>query len=95
LVGDGVEGGDRRWGGSGSHRWQWRHGVLQARVSEDDGKVVEELLHDDVVLTVSLAGAKMLCMGGSMARLSGRWNWSSSASWSGYSSGRNWNWIAR
>jgi hypothetical protein len=60
-------------------------------VSEDGGKVVEELLHDDVVLTVSLAGAKMLCMGGSTARPSGRWNWSSSALWSGYSSGRIWN----
>jgi hypothetical protein len=64
-------------------------------VLEGGGKVVEELLRDDVVLTVCLAGAKMLCMGGSTARLSGRRNWSSSALWSGYSSGRNWNWFAR
>jgi hypothetical protein len=26
LVGDGAEGGDRRWGSSGSHRRRWRHG---------------------------------------------------------------------
>jgi hypothetical protein len=40
-------------------------------VPEGGGEVVEELPRDDVVLTVCLAGAKKLCMGGSTARPSG------------------------
>jgi hypothetical protein len=42
-----------------------------ARVLEGGGEVVEELQRDDVVLTLCLAGAKRLCIGGSTARLSG------------------------
>jgi hypothetical protein len=40
-------------------------------VPEGGGKVVEKLPNDDVVLTVCLARAKKLCMGGSTARPSG------------------------
>jgi hypothetical protein len=52
LVGDGSEGGDRRWGGSGSYRRRWQRGVLQARMPEGGGEVVEELLQIGVVLLV-------------------------------------------
>jgi hypothetical protein len=38
---------------------------------EGGGEVVRELPRDDVVLTVCLAGAKRLCIGGSTARPSG------------------------
>jgi hypothetical protein len=38
---------------------------------EGGGEVVEELRRDDVVLTVCLARAKKLCMGGLTARPSG------------------------
>jgi hypothetical protein len=58
-------------------------------VSEDGGKVVEELLQVGVVLLVPLAGVERLCDGRVTARPSGRRNWSSSALWSDYSSGRN------
>jgi hypothetical protein len=40
-------------------------GVLRARVTEDGGEVVEELLHVGVVLLVPLTGMKRLCTGGS------------------------------
>jgi hypothetical protein len=63
---DGAEGGDRRRGGSGSYRRRWRHGVLQAGVPEDGGKVVEELLQVGVVLLVPLAEVGRLCVGGSI-----------------------------
>jgi hypothetical protein len=52
LVGDGSEGGDRRWGGSGSYQRRWRRGVLQAGIPEGGGEVVEELLQIGVVLLV-------------------------------------------
>jgi hypothetical protein len=71
LAGDGAEGGCRRWGGSGFHRRRWRHGVLLAGVSEGGREVVKEFPRDDVVLSVCLAGAKKLYMGGSTARPSG------------------------
>jgi hypothetical protein len=54
-------------------------------------EVVEELLQVGVVLLVPLAGVKRLYNGGATARPSGQQNWSSSASWSDYSSGRIWN----
>jgi hypothetical protein len=50
-------------------------------VPEGGGKVVEELPCDDVVLTVCLAGAKRLCIGGSTARPSGGGALSSLALW--------------
>jgi hypothetical protein len=54
---------------------------------EGGGGVVEELLRVGVVLLVLMAGVRGLCNGGATARLNGRWNSSSSASWSSYSSG--------
>jgi hypothetical protein len=95
LVGDGAEGGDQRWGGSGSHRQRWRRGVLSSEVLEGGGEVARELLQVGVVLLVPLVAVKRLYNSGATARLSGRRNWSSSALWSGYSSGRNLNWFAR
>jgi hypothetical protein len=65
LVGDGSEGGDRRWGGSGSYWRRWRCSILQAGMPEGDGEVVEELLQIGVVLLVPLAGVGRLCVGGS------------------------------
>jgi hypothetical protein len=65
LVGDRAEGGARRWGGLGPYRQRWRHGVLQARVSEGGGEVVEKLLHVGVVLLVPLVGVERPCTGGS------------------------------
>jgi hypothetical protein len=64
-AGDGAEGGDRRWGGSGSHRRRWRHGVLLAGLPEGGGEVARETLRVGVVLLVPLAGMKWLCIGGS------------------------------
>jgi hypothetical protein len=54
---------------------------------EGDGEVVEELLWVGVVLLVLVAKVRGLCNCGATARPNGRWNNSSSASWSGYSSG--------
>jgi hypothetical protein len=65
LVGDGSEGGDRRWGGSGSYHRRWRRGVLQAGMLKGGGKVVEELLQIGVVLLVPLARVRRLCFSGS------------------------------
>jgi hypothetical protein len=50
-------------------------------VPEGGGEVVEELPRDDVVLTVCLAGAKRLCIGGSTVRPSGGGALSSPVLW--------------
>jgi hypothetical protein len=65
LVGDRAEGGHRRWGGSGSYRWRWRCGVLQAGMLEGGGEVVEELLRVGVVLLMPLAEMERSWTGGS------------------------------
>jgi hypothetical protein len=77
------------------HRRRWRRGVLSSEVPKGGGEVARELLQVGVLLLVPLAGVKRLCNCGVAARPSVRRNWSLPAPWSGYSSGRNWNWFAR
>jgi hypothetical protein len=55
-------------------------------VPEGGGEVARELLHDDVVLMVCLAGAKRQWIDGTTARPSSGGSSSSPALWSGRSS---------
>jgi hypothetical protein len=65
LVGDRAEGGARWWGGSGSYRRRWRHGVLRAEAAEGGEGGAGSLQGDDMVLLVPLVGVKRPCTGGS------------------------------
>jgi hypothetical protein len=67
----GTEAAYRRRTGAGGGAPRGGVGVSVAGVREGGGEVARELLHDDVVLMVHLAGAKRRWINGATARPSG------------------------
>jgi hypothetical protein len=88
----GTEAAYRRRIGAGGGAPRGVVGVLVAGVPEGGGEVARELLRNDVVLMVHLAGAKRRWIDGATARPSGGASSRSSAQWSGRSGARERNW---
>jgi hypothetical protein len=82
----GAEAAYRRRTGAGGGAPRGGVGVPVAGVPEGGREVARELLRDDVVLLVCLAGAKRQWINGTMARPSGGGSSSSLVLWSGRSS---------
>jgi hypothetical protein len=88
----GTEAAYRRRTEAGSGAPRDGNGVPVAGVPEGSGEVARQLLRDDVVLVVCLAGTRRQWIAGTTARPSGGGSSSSQALWSGRSGARERNW---